>query len=216
MTHVTSPMCWICGVRPAATVSRSDAHAHTGAAVLCVYCNDVASQPYETAWQCLSTYLLKHWNEIVTRGSFDLAKAFSKEISMQALQVHLHFVKVMGCKLKSEGIEVDLTSFSAALTDCTPHPEVTLLVADSRVARGALLSHQSDISVLRRAAEVHSALWTYLTHPVAIKVCYIKTGAPVHPPVGSPWHPLRQRKIVKLSPYKGDTQSTVARRDLRL
>jgi len=63
---------------------------------------------------------------------------------------------------------------------------------------------------------VYSAVWTHLVHPVAVKVCYLKHGAPVLAPPGAPWHPLRQRKIVKLSPYKGDAEPQVARRDLRI
>jgi hypothetical protein len=55
-----------------------------------------------------------------------------------------------------------------------------------------------------------------LLNPLAIKVCYLKSGAPVREPEGYPWHPTRQRKIVKLSPYKGDTRPLVARRDLRI
>jgi hypothetical protein len=44
----------------------------------------------------------------------------------------------------------------------------------------------------------------------------LKAGAPVREPPGFPWHPMRQRKLVKLSPYKGDTEPLVARRDLRI
>jgi hypothetical protein len=51
---------------------------------------------------------------------------------------------------------------------------------------------------------------------VAVKICYLKGGAPVREPAGFPWHPTRQRKIVKLSPYKGDIEPQVARRDLRI
>jgi hypothetical protein len=62
----------------------------------------------------------------------------------------------------------------------------------------------------------HSAVWMNLVHPVGIKICYLKAGAPVREPPGFPWHPTRQRKLVKLSPYKGDTEPLVARRDLRI
>jgi hypothetical protein len=55
-----------------------------------------------------------------------------------------------------------------------------------------------------------------LVHPVGIKICYLKAGAPVREPPGFPWHPTRQRKLVKLSPYKGDTEPLVARRDLTI
>lgn len=70
--------------------------------------------------------------------------------------------------------------------------------------------------MLRHGEEVYSALWMYLVYPVAIKLCYLKEGAPVRAPDGFPWHPARQRKLIKISPYKGDTQPLVPRRDLRI
>lgn len=183
---------------------------------ICRYCNNTGTQPYDEAWQRLSYYLHANWVEITGRGSFDLSKPFAGEAATHALDVHLFFVKILGCKLQADKIQVDLASFSAALLDRTPHPEVTLLIANSNVPAGQFLFYESDVSVLRNGDEVYSAVWMYLVHPVAIKVCYLKDGAPVREPVGFPWHPNRQRKIVKISPYKGDTQALVARRDLRI
>jgi hypothetical protein len=79
----------------------------------------------------------------------------------------------------------------------TAHPEVTLLVTSSLVPAGQLLSYESDVSVLRNGDEVYSAVWMNLVHPVGIKICYLKAGAPVREPPGFPWHPTRQRKLVK-------------------
>ena len=171
---------------------------------------------YERSWQRLCAYLHERWHEITARGSFDLSKPYPGEVASQSLYVHLYFVKVLGRRLLEEGIDVNLDSFVTSLRDGTAHPEVTLLVADSRVPAGRLQSYHSDVSVLRSGEEVLSALWMHWVPPVAIKICHVKTGAPVREPPGFPWHPNRQRKIVKLSPYKGDTQPTVARRDLRI
>ena len=94
---------------------------------------------------------------------------------------------------------------------------MSLLLADGTAARGKLALYTTDVSVLCAGAEVQSALWMHLSHPLAVKVCYLKSGAPVKAPADShPWHPTKQRKLVKLSPLKGDAQATVARRDLRI
>ena len=170
----------------------------------------------EASWRRLSDYLRQHWREITARGSFDLSKAFPSETATHALNVHLFFVKLLGEKLLADEIAVDQGSFIAAARNQTPHPDVTVLIADARVASGQLLSHDSAVSLLRQGDVVLSALWTYWNYPVAVKMCYLGHGAPVRAPAGFPWHPMRQRKIVKLSPYKGDTQPVVARRDLRI
>jgi hypothetical protein len=170
----------------------------------------------ESSWRRLSEHLRQQWREITARGSFDLSKVFPSETAAHALKVHLFFVKLLGEKLRADEITVDQTSFAGAVRNHTPHPDVTLLIADMTVANGQLLSHDSDVSVLRQGEVVLSALWTHRNPPVAVKICYLRPGAPVRAPDGFPWHPLRQRKIVKLSPYKGDTQPVVARRDLRI
>ena len=208
-------VCWICGERPADSANAS-ADAPKFPPSMCSQCDNDVTQAYDEAWRRLSSYLHANWREITARGSFDLSKVFGAETAKQAIRVQLYFVKVLGCKLLEDGIRVDLEPFSKALMAGTAHPEVTLLVTSSRVPAGQLLSYQSDVSVLRDGDEIYSAVWMDLVHPVGIKICYLKAGAPVREPPGFPWHPTRQKKIVKLSPYKGDTEPLVARRDLRI
>jgi hypothetical protein len=207
-------LCWICGERPA------DGAEHNAALkvapAVCGHCSNARTRIYDEAWRKLSGYLHANWREITARGSFDLSKVFGAEAAQHAVRVQLYFVKVLGCKLLEEGIRVELGPFSTALMAGTAHPEVTLLVTSSLVPAGRMLSHESDISVLRNGDEVYSAVWMNLIHPVGIKICYLKAGAPVREPPGFPWHPTRQKKIVKLSPYKGDTVPVIARRDLRI
>jgi hypothetical protein len=174
------------------------------------------SPAYEHAWRQLSGYLLRQWDAVIARGSFDLSRVFAGDAAAQAVNVHLYFVQLLAEKLKADRIRVDLPSFSRALRTGTAHPEVTLLIANSQPPAGQFLAYDPTVSVLRSGDEVYSCVWTYLLHPLAIKVCYLKSGAPVREPEGYPWHPTRQRKIVKLSPYKGDTRPLVARRDLRI
>jgi len=178
--------------------------------------DDSQTRVYEEAWGRLSSYLHAHWRDITARGSFDLTKVFGADTAAQSVRVQLHFVKLLGRKLLADRIRVDLESFAKSLTVGTAHPEVTLLVTSSLVPAGHMLSHESEVSVLRNGDEVWSAVWMHLVHPIGIKICYLKAGAPVREPPGFPWHPTRQKKIVKLSPYKGDTAPLVARRDLQI
>jgi len=215
-TRVSSDnlLCWICRERPGDSAEHKVKASDMSS--VCSYCQNTGTQVYDEAWRRLSSYLHTHWREVTARGSFDLSKVFGADTAKQAIRVQLYFVKVLGCKLLEHGIRVDLGSFSEALMAGTAHPEVTLLVVSSLVPAGKLLSHESDVSVLRDGDEVSSAIWMNLVHPVGIKICYLKAGAPVREPPGFPWHPTRQKKIVKLSPYKGDTEPLVARRDLRI
>ncbi len=171
---------------------------------------------YGDAWRRLSRHLRDHWGAIIDRGSFDLSKPFAREAGASAVKVQLHFVNLLGGRLLADKVPMDLASFSEAVAGGTPHPDVTLLIADGTVPHGRLRAYGSDVSLLRDGEQVLSALWLHLEHPVAVKICYIKGGAAVREPEGFPWHPTRQRKIVKISPYKGDAQPLVPRRDLRI
>lgn|GEM_PF-683218 len=182
---------------------------------ICAYCNNTLTQPFDVAWQKLSEYLHANWATIVKRGRFDLSEPFPGGTRDAALQVHLYFVKLFGCKLKADSIPISLVSFSKALLTSTAHPEVSILIADKYIGAVAL-SFESDVFTLRsvETKQIHGAVWAYVIQPVAIKVSYVKAGAPVIPPRGYPWHPSRPVKRVKLSPYDSITEPKAGPRAL--
>jgi hypothetical protein len=144
--------------------------------------------------------LRSHWESIRRNGRFDLAKPFPGRTRAAALNVHLYFLKVFGCKIVEDKVGVDLTPFSKALIEGTAHPEVSLLVADDRIGEGKILFFDSDVYTMSDKGDgLNSALWTYNLTPVAMKVAYIKNGARLYAP-GHPWHPNKPTKIVKLGP----------------
>jgi hypothetical protein len=178
---------------------------------ICAYCNNTVTQPYDAAWQHLSEYLQLNWQVVRRRGQFNLSAAFPGGTRSAALNVHLYFVKMLGCKIFEEKIRIDLATFSAALLHGRAHPEVRLLVAEDRIGNGRVLFWDSEVHVMsNQHRELHGAIWLYLAQPVAIKVSYIKAGAPLHTP-GYPWHPERPGKIVRLSTYLGGTEPNAGR-----
>jgi hypothetical protein len=121
------------------------------------------------------------------------------------MQIHLYFVKLLGCKIHEDAVAIDLASFSTAITSGTPHPEVSILVCNGGIDDRVLM-YDSEVHVMRNQNnEIHGAVWMYLVHPIAIKVGYIKSGANLYLP-GNPWHPERQGKLVKLSRFFGATE----------
>jgi hypothetical protein len=161
--------------------------------------------------------LTAHWADIVKLGRFDLSKAFPQDSRIGALRVHLYFVAALGTRLATEAVGLDLEPFVSSLLERRPHADVSLFVADARVDPGGLRLYDSDLHLLRNQdEEVHSALWYHLAHPVTIKVNYLKPGAPLCPPPGHPWHPVRQRKLVMLSPYRGEATRRDTLQSLRI
>jgi hypothetical protein len=133
---------------------------------------------------------------------------------LAALQVHLYFLKLFGCKIVEDKEPIDLTGFSEALRTVQPHPEVSILIADGANDTQGLLAYDSDVYIMRnQQGEIHGAIWLYLIHPIAIKVGYIKAGQPLYLP-GHPWRPSKPGIIVKLSPCSGATEPLAGRRAL--
>ncbi len=181
----------------------------TFAPSICAQCNNVGTQPYDVAWETLSTYLHARWPHILRRGRFDLSKPFPGGTRSAALRVHLFFLKLFGCKINEEKAAIDLSAFSGALLTGTAHPEIILQIANCCVGRNQYVAYETELYTMREKStgDLHGATWGYLIHPVAVKVSYIKAGAALHAP-GWEWHPSNPSKIVKLSPYWGTTEPT--------
>jgi len=184
---------------------------------ICARCNDTLTQPYDHAWEQLSAHLHSRWVEIVRIGLFDLTRAFPGRTRAAALDVHLFFVKLFGCKLREDNISVPLDGFSHALCNRAPHPEVMLQIVDTSNKYAHLLAaRDTPVYTMRNEAnqQLDGATWLYEIPPVGVKVHYIRSGTPLIVR-GHSWHPNRPSKIVHLSPIKGATEPRAGPKALR-
>jgi hypothetical protein len=173
---------------------------------ICRQCNNVGTSRYDEAWRMLSEYLHGAWPEIRRADQFDLSAPFGQETGAQLVRLHLYFVKIFGCKLLEDSVPFDLHSLAEALVNGRPHPDIGLNFADSPFADGEAIAYQSDVNTMGNGCgELHGLIWLYLIHPVAVKVSYIKSGAPLYVP-GDRWHPLSGKTMIRLSPFKGGTE----------
>lgn len=139
-------------------------------------------------------------------GKLALSKPFPGATRLAALNVHLFFLKLFGCKLHADAAPINLKPIATALLTGTAHPEVSITIAHSRIGGARLLMYDSQVHTMKnQAGELHGAVWLYLVKSVAVKVGYVRAGAPLSL-VGHPWHPSRPGKTVKRSPYFGGTE----------
>jgi hypothetical protein len=139
---------------------------------ICANCNNTLTQPFDVAWRKLSQYLRTHWAAIVARGNFDLSKAFPGGTRAAALNVHLYFVKLVGCKINEEGVPIYLAPFRRALLNVAVHPEVSITVAEAPAGTELILMRESEVHTMTHqpSGDMHGALWAYAIGPVVIKV----------------------------------------------
>lgn len=172
---------------------------------LCGDCNHARTQAYDRAWERLYDYIRSSWVEIRMRGSLDLAVPFGNAVERQsaALDVHLFFLKLFGCKIVQDQEPIDVSTIAACILTRQAHPEISLYLANGWRDR-RILAFESDVYKMwhRVPRRLDGALWGYVVRPIAVKVCLIRIGVPLYSS-GYPWHPSRPRQFLRLSPYRG-------------
>jgi hypothetical protein len=101
---------------------------------------------------------------------------------------------------------IDVSYLATCIMTRQSHPEISLYMANGSRVRG-VFAFESDVYKMwhREPHRLDGALWGYVVRPIAVKVCYIRTGTPLFSP-GYPWHPSRPRRFVRLSPYWGTVE----------
>jgi hypothetical protein len=105
---------------------------------LCNSCNSARTQPYDLAWQRLSSVLRGRQPPLKTGDVIRASRVFPAGASAAAmLNMHFFFVKLLGCQIIEANLPIDppIDTFSQALMNGTPHPNIWL--AFSIVARSA-------------------------------------------------------------------------------
>jgi len=170
---------------------------------ICQKCNNQLTQLYDCAWEILSRYLQAEWPTIVKKGHFSFSNVFTEDTRRYALRTHLYFVKLFGCKILEEKVPINTGRLSEALIFEKPHSQVFLTFANapeipvdddqiifsSRIQFGNYDSCLPDI-----------ALWTYMLHPVSIRISYLSRSSP-HEYRSRAWHPSQPSTQVRLGNY---------------
>lgn len=172
----------------------------TSDALICAPCNNALTRPYDLAWDALSGHMQANWPLIRRRGYIDLSAVFPGRTRKEALNVHLYFVKLFGCRIVEHGLTIDIGPFARALIAGTAHPDMRLNPCDaSRLPLRRVKSiYVSEIQTQESSGgQPVSAVWSYNIGDVTIHVSYLKRGARLRV-VGGGWHPDEPTKRVKL------------------
>ncbi len=171
-------------------------------APICGRCNNELTQPHDKAWDQLRTYLIANWPAVVAAGEFDLQKIFPHDTNVQACNVHLYFVKVLGCVIVEHGLSIPLEGFIDALLNRRPHRNLHLLFAEAgNNDTDNLAFYISDMHARRDHAsrKLCTAQWLYAWPPGSVELLYSLPDCPWRPRAEG-WHPSAGRAIVRLGP----------------
>jgi hypothetical protein len=137
---------------------------------ICARCNNERTQPYDQAWEHLSNYLRSRYPPIQGSTWIDLDKVFPNAAKRSMLGVHLFFVKLFGCRIVEDAVQIDVQPFADAILRGVPHPKVHLAFWAHPPRRRAGLT---PVSVANVNNAVRSAGWCYVLDHIAVNVVYL-------------------------------------------
>lgn len=91
--------------------------------LLCSRCNNERTQPYDRAWERLSSHLRERQPPIRPEMRISLTRAFPGSVKKSMTRVHLFFLKLFGCLIAENNIPIKLEQFARSILQGTPHPQ---------------------------------------------------------------------------------------------
>lgn len=95
---------------------------------ICNNCNSARTQPHDLAWQKLSSFLRNRKPPLKTGDFIRANRVFSYATSAEMLNVHLFFVKWLGCQIVETSIPIEprIETLSRAIMNGKSHPNIWL------------------------------------------------------------------------------------------
>ncbi len=175
-------------------------------ALICQNCNNSRTAPHDRAWQKLSEHLRSY--NLGLRGPLKirLEKAFGGNIYQNALDVHLYFVKLFGCRIAECSFPIDIEPFSQSVMHSKPNPFLFLLfkkAIGSKLQTAAI----SDIYVDESGNRVNVAAWMYTVGDLNVELLYNPKGA-TNQFLKHSFHPNCRHKYIDFVDFEPDHEDS--------
>ena len=156
---------------------------------ICSKCNNETTQPFDLSWEILSDGLLDRLLRFPKLDYIRANRVIKYDTRRHLLNVHLFWVKSLGCMINDEEIPIDLRSFSASLLLRRNHPDIYLQFGRFPVPEGMPMVGRSKLIVTKEKGG--SLLATRVLYHIAnleITVSYLPRGFS-DLVLENPWHP---------------------------
>ena len=166
-------------------------------ALICPYCNNVRTAPYDRAWEKLSTYLRGKKPAIRKGDIIKLGKIFPGAARKSMLDVHLFFVKLFGCAIIEYDISIDIAGFSNAIMNQESHPKVFL--AFSPLPDFVIKNHvgRSNLELESIGGKCMYATWFYIVGSIVVNIIYAEPSEHRKGLIYA-WHPSTVSKTLHI------------------
>lgn len=137
--------------------------------VICSYCNNTLTQPYDLAFDTFMRFFRENRIERL-QGRFRAKRIFPYDTSQEMKDVYLYFAKIFGCILASNSVPIPLQSFSETLIKRKFHPDFFIgLGTRPSFAKGL---HITDLDTFSRDSDIFFANMVIIYEHISIYLVY--------------------------------------------
>jgi hypothetical protein len=157
---------------------------------LCAYCNNTRTQPHDRAWENFSAAIRVRQPKITPGSVVRANRIFPYDTASEMLNVHLYYVKILGCHIVEKQIPIDIKSLASAIQQGKAHPNIYLKfgIPDS-FAGEPLRGASNALAALDRSnGQVQFFTWIHSPGNIAVNVMYAVEGEKRDGLIGA-WHP---------------------------
>lgn len=169
-------------------------------ALICARCNNERTQPYDRAWEKLSTFFSSSRLELRGGQIIRLDSIFPGTMKRSMLCVHLYFVKLFGCMIAEHEIPINIAPFAYATMNGIAHPKVHVAFGPSLLHRGRAYPGGTDLHTANLDGQCRYATWFYILEKVAANIIYSEPGEHRRSLVHS-WHPDTVGKRLRMAAF---------------
>lgn len=172
---------------------------------LCHQCNTARTQNYDRAWETLSDYLRKAPIGANTR-SIRLDKVFPGSTNSSMLDVHLFFVKFLGCLIIEHQVPIPITFFAKSLLTGNSHPGVHLGFGTFPERKKRKTAYITPLQGCELNNQTQFANCQYMIGHVFVDIIY-SISSEYLGVVSDKWHPSHSNKVLRLSKFRNNRQA---------
>ena len=155
---------------------------------LCGFCNNARTQPHDRAWERLSTFVRTSRPPLTSGSRIPLQQVFPCTVKQSMLNVHLYFLKLLGCYAVEYHVPLPVEHFGLCIQNSLPHPCVRLIFVHIAAGATRYSIQVGHINAMNVGGKAVSANWFYIVGVLGVAVSYNEVG---HPRLTRDrgWHP---------------------------
>jgi len=167
---------------------------------LCQTCNTTLTQPHDQAWEAVSNWLRTHVPHVAPGMVVRATEAFPHNTRALLLNMHLYWVKALGCYLVANDATFNLSTLANAIRSGKAEADLYL-----EFGLGQLLGDQTQIAaqgIFTKGSDgrVNDTLVSWTIGTVAVRVFYLRGSSPKRN--GGRWHPRMNTSRFLIGDFK--------------